>query len=118
MCHSVLLYFFPIVCIASVADARLFFLDLSADTWQLHDSCVSGLLGPAREAPNLRSVSAKVSSDSFTGVLCGYLRGNLSFVKDIKQDRRRKSVSNASVKAACKEKNRLKKVARRRGSTP
>jgi hypothetical protein len=64
-----------------------------------------------------RSASAKVSSDSFTSTLCGYLRSNHSFVKDIKKDRRRKSVSDATVEAACKEKNRLKKVARRRDST-
>jgi uncharacterized membrane protein YgaE (UPF0421/DUF939 family) len=47
-----------------------------------------------------------------------YLRTNRSFVKDVKQDRRRKSVSNASVEAARKEKNHLKKITRRRGSTP
>jgi succinate dehydrogenase/fumarate reductase flavoprotein subunit len=46
------------------------------------------------------------------------LRSNHSFVKDVKQDRKRKSFSNASVEAALKEKNRLKKIARRRGSTP
>jgi hypothetical protein len=94
------------------------FPDLSADTWQLHDGCVSGLLRPAREALNSRSASAKVSSDSFSSTLCGYLRSKCSFVKDVKQDRRRKSVSNASVEAARKEKNCLKKVARRRRSTP
>jgi hypothetical protein len=59
----------------------------------------------------------KVSSDSFASTLCGYLHGNHSFVKDVKQDRR-KSVSNASVEAARKEKNRLKKIAGRRGSAP
>jgi hypothetical protein len=80
-----------------------FFPDLPADTWQLHDGCVLG---------------AKVSSASFTCTLCRYLHGNHSFVKDVKQDRRRKSVSDASVEAARKEKNRLKKIARRRGSTP
>jgi hypothetical protein len=50
--------------------------------------------------------------------LCRYLHSNHSFVKDVKQDRRRKSVSDASVEAACKEKNCLKKIACRRGSTP
>jgi hypothetical protein len=49
---------------------------------------------------------------------CGYLRSNHSSVKDVKQDRRRKSVSDASVKAARKDKNHLRKVARRRGSIP
>jgi hypothetical protein len=48
----------------------------------------------------------------------GYLRSNHSFVKDVKQDRRRKSVSDASVEADHKEKNHLKKIARRRESTP
>jgi hypothetical protein len=72
----------------------------------------------AQEALNSRSASAKVSSDSFASTLCGYLRSNCSFVKDIKQDRRRKSVSDASVEAARKEKNCLKNIARRRGSTP
>jgi hypothetical protein len=65
----------------------------------------------------LHSTSAKVSSDSLASILCGYLRSNHSFVKDVKQDRR-KSVSDASVEAARKVKNRLKKIARRRGSTP
>jgi hypothetical protein len=41
-----------------------------------------------------------------------------SFVKDVKQDRRKKSVSDATVEAANKEKNCLTKVARRRDSTP
>jgi hypothetical protein len=103
MCCSVLLYIFAIVCIAGVADTRFFFPDLPADTWQLHDGCVLGLLGPAQEGLNSRSASTKVSSDSFTSTLCGYLRYNCSFVKDVKQDRRRKSVSNASVEAALKE---------------
>jgi hypothetical protein len=58
-----------------------------------------------------------VSSDSFTSTLCGYLRCNHSFVKDVKKDRR-KSVSDTTVEAAQKEKNRLKKVARGRDSTP
>jgi hypothetical protein len=118
MCCFVLLNFFAFLCLFGFADARLFLLDLPADIWQLHDKCVLGLLRPAREALNSRSASAKVSSDSFTSTLCGYLRSNPSFVKDVKQDRRRKSASNASVEAARKEKNCLKKVARRRGSTP
>jgi hypothetical protein len=46
------------------------------------------------------------------------LRSNHSFVKDVKQDRKKKSVSDVSVEAARKEKNCLKKVAHRRGSTP
>jgi hypothetical protein len=46
------------------------------------------------------------------------LHSNRSFVKDVKQDRKRKSVSNASVEAARKEKNCLKKIACRRRSTP
>jgi hypothetical protein len=45
------------------------------------------------------------------------LRSNSSFVKDVKKDRR-KSFSDASVEAARKEKNCLKKVACRRDSTP
>jgi hypothetical protein len=74
-------------------------------------------LGPAREALNLLSASNKVYSYSFTTTLCRYLRSNHSFVKDVKQDRR-KSVSDASGEAARKEKNHLKKITRRRGSTP
>jgi hypothetical protein len=77
-----------------------------------------GLLCPARAALNSRLANAKVSSDSFKSTLCKYLHSNRSFVKDVKQDRRRKSVSDASVEAARKEKNCLKKVACRRGSTP
>jgi hypothetical protein len=50
--------------------------------------------------------------------VCGYLHSNHSFVRDVKQDRGRKSVSDASVEAARKEKNHLKKIARMRGSTP
>jgi hypothetical protein len=46
------------------------------------------------------------------------LRSNHSFVKDVKQNRKRKIVSDASVEAARKEKNHLKKIALRRGSTP
>jgi hypothetical protein len=46
------------------------------------------------------------------------LRSNHSFVKDVKQDRRSKFVSDATVEAARKEKNRVKKVARRRDRTP
>jgi hypothetical protein len=117
MCPFVLLHFFAFFCLFGIADARFFFPHLPMDTWQFHDGCVLGLLGPALEALNTRSASAKVSSDSFTSTLCGYLRRNHSFVKYVKQDRRRKSVSNASVEAARKEKNRLKKIARRRGST-
>jgi hypothetical protein len=83
-----------------IADARLSLPDLPADAWQLHDGCVLGLLGPARAALNSRSASTKVSSDSFTCTLCGYLRSNRSFVKDVKKDRRRKSVSDATVEAA------------------
>jgi hypothetical protein len=77
-----------------------------------------GLLGPCREALNSHSASAKVSSDIFMSTLCGYLHSNHTFVKDVKEDRRRKFVSDASVEAARKEKNCLKKIARRRGSTP
>jgi hypothetical protein len=106
--------FLVILSFVGIADARLSLPDLSADAWQLHDNHVSGLLGPARAALNSRSASAKVSSDSFTSALCGYLRSNCSFVKDVKQDRRRKSASDATVEAAHKEKNCLKKVAHRR----
>jgi hypothetical protein len=109
MCCFVLFCFLFFLCL------RFFSPDLPADTWQLHDGCVSGLLGPAREALNSRSASAKVSSDSFTSSLCRYLR---NYIKDVKQDRRKKSVSDASVEAARKEKNHLKKIARRRESTP
>jgi hypothetical protein len=108
--HFVIGNLLAFLCLFGITDTRLFFSDLPADTWQLHDSCVSGLLRPAREALNSRSASAKVSSNSFTSTLCGYLRSNHSFVKDVKQDRRRKSLSNASVEAARKEKNCLKKV--------
>jgi hypothetical protein len=118
MCHFVLLNFLAFLCLFGIADARLFFPDLPEDTWQLHDHCILGILGPAREALNSRSVSAEVSSDSFSSTLCGYLRSNYSFVKDVKQDRRRKSGSDAGVEAARKEKNCLKKVAHRRVSTP
>jgi len=101
-----------------IADTRLSLPDLPADAWQLHDGCVSGLLGPARAVLNSRSANANVSSDSFTNALFGYLHSNHSLVKDVKQDRRRKSVSDATVEAARKEKNCLKKVARKRDSTP
>jgi hypothetical protein len=97
---------------------RLSLPDLSADAWQLHDGHVSGLMGPTRADLNSRLASTKVSSDSFTSALCGYLRSNHSFVKNVKQDRRRKFVSDATVEAARKEKNHLKKVALRRDSTP
>jgi hypothetical protein len=100
MCRFVLLHFLSFLCLFGIAHARLFFPDLPADTWQLHDHCVLGIQGPAREALNSRSASAKVSSDSFASTLCGYLRSNRSFVNDVKQDRRRKSVINASVEAA------------------
>jgi hypothetical protein len=109
---------FGLFSLFGIADAKFSLPNLPADAWQLHDSCVSGLLGPARAALNSRSTKAKVSSDSFTSTLCGYLHGNHSFVKDVKQDRRRKSVSDATVEAARKENNCLKKVARRRDSTP
>jgi hypothetical protein len=109
--------FFAILPFVGIANARLSLPDLLADAWQLHDGHVLGLLGPARAALNSRSASAKVSSDSFTSALCVYLRSNHSFVKDVKQDRRRKSVSDATVEVAHKEKNRLKKVARRIDST-
>jgi hypothetical protein len=66
----------------------------------------------------LRSSSAKVSSDSFMSTLCGFLHSNHRFVKDENQDRRRKSVSDGSVEAACKEKNCLKKITHSRASTP
>ena len=36
-------------------------------------------------------------------------------VKEVRQDRGRKSVSDASVEAACREKNHLRRIARRRG---
>jgi hypothetical protein len=117
MCHSLLLIivFFPT---SALLTPNFSLPDLPADAWQLHGSCVLGLLGPARAALNAYSASAKVSSDSFTSALCGYLRSNHSFVKDVKPDRRRKSVSDATVEAVYKKKNRLKKVARRRDSTP
>jgi hypothetical protein len=114
MCHFVLLDFLAFLCLFGIADARLFFPDLPADSWQLHDRCISGILGPAPKALNLRSASANVSSDSFASTLCGYLRSNHSSVKDVKKDRRRKFVNDASVEAVRKEKNRLKKIARRR----
>jgi hypothetical protein len=95
MCYFVLLNFFAFPCLFGIADTRLFFPDRPADTWQLHDGFVLGILAPAREALNSRSASAKVSSDSFASTLCEYLRSNHSFVKDVKQDRRRKSVRNA-----------------------
>jgi hypothetical protein len=110
--------FFDFLSLFCVADARLTLPDLSTDAWQLHDGHILGLLGPARAALNMCSASAKVSSDSFTSALCGYLRSNRSFVKDVKQDRRRKFVCDATVEAACKEKNHLKKVAHKRDSTP
>jgi hypothetical protein len=77
-----------------------------------------GLLDLAREALNLHSADAKFFRDSFTSTLCGYLRSNPSFVKDVKQDRRRNSVTGGSMEAANEEKNRLKNIFRRRGSTP
>jgi hypothetical protein len=107
-----------ILSFVGIADARLSLPDLLADAWQLHDGHVLGLLGPAWAALNSHSASAKVSSDSFTSALCGYLHSNHSFVWDVKQDRRRKFVSDATVEAARKKKNCVKKVARRRDSTP
>jgi hypothetical protein len=100
MCYSfsLIVYFLAILSFVGIAEARLSLPDFSADAWQLHDCHVSGLLGPARAALNSRSASAKVSSDSFTGTLFGYLRSNHSFVKDVEQDRRRKSVGDATVK--------------------
>jgi hypothetical protein len=120
MCHSfsLIVCFLAILSFVSIADAKLSLPNLLADAWQLYDGHNLGVLGPARAALNLRSASAKVSSDSFTSALCGYLHSNHSFVKDVKQDRRRKSASDATVEAACKEKNCLKKVARRKDSTP
>jgi hypothetical protein len=120
MCRSLLLIivFLAFFSLFSIADTRFSLPDLPADAWQLHDGCVLDLLGPPRVALNSRSVSAKVFSDSFISALCGYLRSTHSFVKDVKQDRRRKSVSDATVEVARKEKNRLKKVARWRDSTP
>jgi hypothetical protein len=118
MCRFVVLNFLAFLCLFGIADAKLFFPALLADTWQLHDGSDLGLLGLALVALNSRSANSKVSSDSFSSTLCGYLRSNHSFVKDEKQDRRRKSVSDASVEAARKVKNRLKKIACRRGSTP
>jgi hypothetical protein len=106
-----------ILSFVGIADARLSLPDLSADAWQLHEGHFFGLLGPARAALNLRSASANVSSDSFTSALCDYLCRIHSFVKDVKQYRMRKSVGDATVEAALKEKNRLKKVAHRRDST-
>jgi hypothetical protein len=64
-----LLHFFAFLCLFGIADARLFFPDLPANTWQLHDGCVLGLLGTARKALNLHLASAKVSSDSFSSTL-------------------------------------------------
>jgi hypothetical protein len=46
------------------------------------------------------------------------LRRNHSFVKDVKQGRRRKSVSDASVEGAHKEKNRLKKITHNQTNKP
>jgi hypothetical protein len=119
MCHSLslIIVFLAFWSLFGIACARLTLPDLPEDAWQLHDGHVSGLLGPAWAALNSHSASFKVSSDSFTSALCGYLRGNHGFVKDVKQDRR-KAVSDETVEAACKENNRLKKVARRRDSTP
>jgi hypothetical protein len=108
---SLIIVFLVFLSLFGIADARLSLPDLSADIWQLHDGHVSGFLGPARATLNLHSASVKVSSESFTSVLCGYLRSNRSFVRDVKQERRRKSVSDATVEVARKEKNCLKKVA-------
>jgi hypothetical protein len=120
MCHSfsLIVCFLSILSFVGITDAKLSLPELLADAWQLHDGHVLCPLEHARAALNSGSTSAKVFSDSFTSALCGHLRSNHSFVKDVKQDRRRKSVSDATVKAACKEKNRLKNVARRRDSNP
>jgi hypothetical protein len=116
MCRSLLLI---IVFLShfGIADGMLSLPDLPADALQLHNGCILGILALTWAPLNSRSASAKVSSDSFTSTLCGYLRGNHSFVKDVKKDRR-KSVRDATVEATRKEKNRLKKVACRRDSTP
>jgi hypothetical protein len=82
MCCS--LSFLAILSFVSIADAMLSLPELPADTWQLHVGRVLGLLGPAQAALNSRSASAKVCSDSFTSTLCGYVRGNHSFAKDVK----------------------------------
>jgi hypothetical protein len=120
MCRSLffIIVFLAFLALFGIADARLSLPDLPADAWQLHDICILGLFGPARAALNSRSASAKVSSDIFTSTLCGYLHSNHSFFKDVKKDRRRMFVSNATVEAARKEKNHLKKVAPRKDSTP
>jgi hypothetical protein len=47
-----LFHFLAFLCLFGITDAILFFPDLPADTWQLHDGCVSGLLGPDQEALN------------------------------------------------------------------
>jgi hypothetical protein len=110
---SLIILFLAFLSLFGIADARFSLPDLPADAWQLHDGCILGLFGPTRAALNSSSASTKVSIST----LCGYLHSNHSFVKDVKQDRRRKSVSDATVEVACKEKNCLKKVARKRDST-
>jgi hypothetical protein len=90
-----IIIFLAFLALFGIADARLSLPDLPADAWQLHNGCILDLLGPAWAALNSRSASAKVSS--FTSTLCGYLRSNHSFVKDVKKDRRKKSVSDATV---------------------
>jgi hypothetical protein len=53
---------FGLFSLFGIADARLSLPDLPANAWQLHDSCILGLLGLARAALYLHSASAKVSS--------------------------------------------------------
>jgi hypothetical protein len=108
MCRFVLLYFLAFLCLLAIADTRLFSL-----TFQ---QTLGSFLTVAFWAS--WSESAKVSSDSLSSTLCGYLRSNHIFGRDVKQDRRRKSVSDADVEAARKEKNCIRKIAHRRGSTP
>jgi hypothetical protein len=80
-----IIVFLVFLSLFGIADARLSLPDLSADAWQLHDGCISGLLGPARVALNSRSASAKVSSNSFTSTLCGYLRSNRNLLRMLKK---------------------------------
>jgi hypothetical protein len=77
------LYFLAYLCSFGISDTRLFFPDLPADTWQLLDHCILGILGSAREALNSLSASAKASSDSFARTLCRYLHSNHSCTRGI-----------------------------------
>jgi hypothetical protein len=117
-CVALFCYIFLLLCVYLVS-LTLGFFSLTIQR-TLGSFMTVGLQAswPLGEALNSRSASAKVSRDSFSTTLCGYLRSNHSSVKDVKQVRRRKYVSDASVEAARKEKNCLKKIARRRGSTP